>query len=104
MRALRLPLTAALLLMLLSLMPGLPMLPFVTLAGAMASLANIIHLKQSRRVAAADALKKEAAANKADEEKNSVKASLATAEIELLIGKQLSTKLIVAHLELAFLM
>ena len=42
--------------------------------------------------------------NKADEEKNSVKASLATAEIELLIGKQLSTKLLVAHQELAFRM
>ena len=48
--------------------------------------------------------KKQDAANKVDEEKNSVKASLATAEIELLIGKQLSTKLIVAHQELAFRM
>jgi flagellar biosynthesis protein FlhA len=49
-------------------------------------------------------VKKEAAANKADEEKNSVKASLATAEIELLIGKQLSTRLLIAHQELAFRM
>ena len=55
-------------------------------------------------MAAAEASKKQDAANKADDEKNSVKASLATAEIELLIGKQLSTKLIVAHQELAFRM
>ena len=49
----------------------------------------IIPLQHDRRVAAADAVKKQAAADKADEEKNSVKASLETAEIELLLGKQL---------------
>ena len=95
---------AAVLLVVLSLMPGLPMFPFVTLAGAMAALAYVIPLQANRRTAAAEAAKKQEAANKADEEKNSVKASLATAEIELLIGKQLSTKLIVAHQELAFRM
>ncbi|MDQ2704342.1 MAG: flagellar biosynthesis protein FlhA [Pseudomonadota bacterium] len=95
---------AAGLLLLLSFMPGLPMFPFVMLAAAMAAIGYIIPLQHDRRVAAADAKEKEAAANKADEEKNSVKASLATAEIELLIGKQLSTKLIVAHQELAFRM
>jgi flagellar biosynthesis protein FlhA len=42
--------------------------------------------------------------NKEDEERNSVKASLKTAEIELLIGKQLSTKLLASHQELAFRM
>src|SRR5690606_11272792 len=95
---------AGALLLLLAFMPGLPMFPFVMLAAAMAAIGYIIPLQHDRRVAAADAVKKEAAANKADEEKNSVKASLATAEIELLIGKQLSTKLIVAHQELAFRM
>ena len=95
---------AALLLIVLALMPGLPMFPFVMLAAAMGALAYIVPLQASRRTAAAEAVKKQDAANKVDEEKNSVKASLATAEIELLIGKQLSTKLIVAHQELAFRM
>jgi flagellar biosynthesis protein FlhA len=75
------------------------MFPFVSLAGAMAALAYVIPLQESRRTAAAEAAKKQEAATKADEEKNSVKA-----EIELLIGKQLSTRLIVAHQELAFRM
>ena len=55
-------------------------------------------------MAAAEALKDEEKAKKAEEEKNSVKASLATAEIELLIGKQLSTRLLVSHQELVFRM
>ena len=41
---------------------------------------------------------------KEEEEKNSIKTSLKTAEIELLIGKQLSTRLIASHQELAFRM
>ena len=95
---------AGALLLLLSMMPGLPMLPFVALAGAMAAIGYIIPQRRDQRIAAAEAGKKQAEAAKADEDKNSVKASLATAEIELLIGKQLSTKLIVAHQELAFRM
>ncbi|MGN6535006.1 MAG: flagellar biosynthesis protein FlhA [Mesorhizobium sp.] len=95
---------AAALLALLGLMPGLPMFPFVTLAGAMAGLGYIIPLQHNRRIAAEEAEKKQEEAAKVEEEKNSVKASLATAEIELLIGKQLSTRLISAHQELAFRM
>ncbi|MBX3566829.1 MAG: flagellar biosynthesis protein FlhA [Rhizobiaceae bacterium] len=95
---------AAGLLVLLSLMPGLPMTPFVALAGAMAAIGYVIPLRQ-RRQAEADAQAARAqTAQKEDEEKNSVKASLKTAEIELLIGKQLSTKLLVSHQELAFRM
>jgi flagellar biosynthesis protein FlhA len=95
---------AAALLALLGLMPGLPMFPFVTLAGAMAGLGYIIPLQHNRRIAEEEAGRKKEEAAKAEEEKNSVKASLATAEIELLIGKQLSTRLISAHQELAFRM
>ena len=95
---------AALLLIVLSLMPGLPMLPFVGLAGAMAAVGYIIPLRRDREVAEKEAEKKQEAAKKVEEEKNSVKASLATAEIELLIGKQLSTRLLVQHQELAFRM
>ena len=95
---------AGALLLLLAMMPGLPMLPFVGLAGAMAAIGYIIPQRRDQRIAAAEALKTQQAEAKADDDKNSVKASLATAEIELLIGKQLSTKLIVAHQELAFRM
>lgn len=95
---------AGALLVLLAMMPGLPMLPFVGLAGAMIAVGYIIPLRADRRVAEADALKKAEEAQKVDEEKHSVKASLATAEIELLIGKQLSTRLLVQHQELAFRM
>ena len=95
---------AAGLLVLLALMPGLPMFPFVTLALAMAAIGYIIPLRHRREVEAQAAVAREVTATKEDEEKNSVKASLKTAEIELLIGKQLSTKLLVSHQELAFRM
>ena len=95
---------AAGLLLLLGLMPGLPLFPFLVMAAAMASLGYVIPLKENRRMAAEQAAKKQETADKAEEEKNSVKASLATAEIELLIGKQLSTKLVASHQELAFRM
>ncbi len=95
---------AAGLLLLLGLMPGLPLFPFLVMAAAMASLGYVIPLKENRRIAAEQAAKKQETAEKAEEEKNSVKASLATAEIELLIGKQLSTRLLASHQELAFRM
>jgi len=95
---------AAVLLVVLSLMPGLPMFPFVTLAAAMAAVGYVIPRREQERLAAARAVEQEAKASKEEEEKNSVKNSLKTAEIELLIGKQLSTKLLLAHQELAYRM
>ena len=95
---------AALLLMVLALVPGLPFLPFAILAVAMSSLGYVIPLRQKREAAEIDAAAKEKQASKDEEERNSVKSSLKTAEIELLIGKQLSTKLLASHQELAFRM
>ncbi len=95
---------AAGLMVLLGLMPGLPMFPFVTLALAMAAIGYLIPLRHKREVAEQAEIARQEVATKEDEEKNSVKASLKTAEIELLIGKQLSTKLLVSHQELAFRM
>jgi flagellar biosynthesis protein FlhA len=95
---------AALLLTLLGLMPGLPLLPFFALAGAMAAIGYIIPKREQQRVDEAKAVEKQAQVTKEEEEKNSIKASLKTAEIELLIGKQLSTKLLLSHQELAFRM
>jgi flagellar biosynthesis protein FlhA len=95
---------AAVLLVVLGLMPGLPMFPFVALAASMAAVGYIIPMQHNRRIAEAKAVDEEEKAVKEHEEKNSVKASLRTAEIELLIGKQLSAKLLVSHQELAFRM
>ncbi|MET0575298.1 MAG: flagellar biosynthesis protein FlhA [Mesorhizobium sp.] len=95
---------AALLLLILSLMPGLPMLPFLSLALLMGTAGYVIPMRHNRSLAAAEQAEKQKQDSKEEEEKNSVKASLKTAEIELLVGKQLSTRLIVSHQELAFRM
>ena len=95
---------AALLLGVLALVPGLPALPFLLLAGAMISVAYIIPLRLNREKAEIARAEKQKEATKEEEEKNSIKTSLKTAEIELLIGKQLSTRLIASHQELAFRM
>lgn len=95
---------AAVLLMVLALMPGLPMLPFVALAGAMAAIGTLIPMRLKREAAEALEAERQAKLSKEEEEKNSVKSSLKTAEIELLLGKQLSTRLVASHQELAFRM
>ncbi|MCO6051069.1 flagellar biosynthesis protein FlhA [Mesorhizobium sp. RP14(2022)] len=95
---------AALLLLLLSLMPGLPMMPFLILAGAMGGFAYAIPRNLARARAEEEQAVQTEAQNKEEAEKDSVKNSLKTAEIELLIGKQLSAKLLNAHQELAFRM
>ncbi|MBE7184371.1 MAG: flagellar biosynthesis protein FlhA [Methylobacterium mesophilicum] len=95
---------AALLLLLLSLVPGLPMMPFLILAAAMGGFAYAIPRNLARAKAEEEQTAKNEAQNKEEAEKDSVKNSLKTAEIELLIGKQLSAKLLNAHQELAFRM
>ena len=95
---------AALLLGVLALVPGLPILPFLSLAILMAAVGYIIPMRHNKRMAEAEEAEKQKQDSKAEEEKNSVKSSLRTAEIELLVGKQLSTRLIVSHQELSFRM
>ena len=95
---------AALLLLVLAIMPGLPALPFMALAVAMCSIAYLIPRSRLRDEASARSAEAADKAAKEEEEKNSVKSSLRTAEIELLIGKQLSSKLLASHDELAFRM
>jgi flagellar biosynthesis protein FlhA len=95
---------AAGLLTLLGLMPGLPALPFWFLAVCMGTIAYLLPLRQNRQAEAEAAVKKQEEQVKVEEERNSIKHSLKTPEIELLIGKQLSTKLLTAHQELAFRM
>ncbi|MDN2567259.1 flagellar biosynthesis protein FlhA [Aquibium sp. A9E412] len=95
---------AAALLLLLAIMPGLPALPFLALAGVMGAVAYVLPLQRRRLAAEAEAAEREKQLTVEEEEKNSVKASLKTAEIELLIGKQLSTRLLTSHQELVFRM
>jgi flagellar biosynthesis protein FlhA len=95
---------AAALLAMLALMPGLPAFPFLFLASALAGMAYVIPLRQKRRDDSARAATEADKAEKEDEEKNSIKSSLKTAEIELLLGKQLSTRLLASHQELAYRM
>ncbi|WP_187968133.1 flagellar biosynthesis protein FlhA [Aquibium microcysteis] len=95
---------AAALLMGLALMPGLPFLPFMALAGGLSVVAYVIPRRARLRQEAEAAATQQKEAEKVQEDKNSVKSSLKTAEIELLIGKQLSTRLLTSHQELAFRM
>ena len=93
---------AAGLMFLLAIMPGLPFIPFVALGGVMAFGGWII----PRRLAEENKAKRDQEEKKVqqskDQEKDSVKSMLKTAEIELLLGKQVSTRLLGAHQELAF--
>ncbi len=95
---------AAGLLFMLGIMPGLPFLPFFALGAALASIAFFVPRGQKREADAKAAAEKQAEATKVEDEKHSIKNSLATPEIELLIGKQLSTRMLTAHQELAFRM
>jgi flagellar biosynthesis protein FlhA len=93
---------AAGLMALLAVMPGLPFVPFAVLSGAMGFGSWVI----PRQIEAENRLRREAEEKKArqvkENESDSVKNVLKTAEIELLLGKQISTRLLGAHQELAF--
>jgi flagellar biosynthesis protein FlhA len=95
---------ASLMLAVLAVMPGLPAFPFLALAATMTAMGYIIPMRQERRAAAAEEVERQKKLSKEHDEKNSIKSSLKTAEIELLLGKQLSTRLLTSHQELAFRM
>ena len=92
---------AALLMFLLALVPGLPLAPFAMLGGILAFCGYTI----PRRLAetqAAEVAKTLAAEQEAEREnRDSVKESLRTTEIELCLGKQLATRVLASHGELA---
>ena len=92
---------AALLLVALALVPGLPFFPFAVLSGLMAGGAIAISRQSAEVIRSADLAAQQASATRQDEERNSVKELLRTTEIELLLGRQISGALLVAHGELA---
>ena len=91
---------AALLMGLLALVPGLPLFPFAVLGGVLAFVGYAIPRRRAER-AAAVAAKEQAAEQEAKvEAATSIKEQLRTVEIELVLGKQLSGKLLAANGEL----
>lgn len=94
-------LVASGLLAIMSLLPGLPFLPFAMLSGVLASGAIIIPRQLDTLRRAKEAEDKAAQGQREAEEKNSVKDMLRTAEIELCLGKQLATTMLVSQGELA---
>jgi len=87
----------------LALVPGLPFLPFAALGGVLGFAAWVIPRRRAEEAFAeqqAEDVRK--AAEIKPEDKDSVKQALKTPEIELLLGKQVSTRLLGAHQELAF--
>jgi flagellar biosynthesis protein FlhA len=92
---------AAILMGIFALMPGLPIVPFALLAALLGFTGYAI----PKRLAAKRKREEEAAAVKEEESRKetreSVKESLKTAEIELVLGKQVSSQLLTNHGELA---
>lgn len=86
---------------LLAILPGLPFLPFAILGGVM-SFAGYIVPKRKAEERAADAARIEAVQDsEVEDARNSVKEYLKTFEIELCLGKQVSTKLLANQDKLA---
>lgn len=92
---------AATLLGILALVPGLPFFPFALLSAVVAGGAiGITRQNTSQRRMAEEKHRKEEAA-KQEEERNSVRELLRTAEIELRLGRQISSAMLISHGELA---
>ncbi len=92
---------AAVLMGIVAIMPGLPFLPFAILGGLMAFGGFTIPRQWAREKAEKEALAAETEKKAAEDERQSVKQSLKTAEIELCFGRQLSTTFLRSHDELA---
>ncbi|MEP2946964.1 MAG: flagellar biosynthesis protein FlhA [Lentilitoribacter sp.] len=90
------------LLFLLALMPGLPFIPFMLLGSILAFGSWLIPRQRMVLEQQELAEKQRQLAQKTETEQDSVKQVLKTAEVELLLGKQLSSELLNSHEELAF--
>ncbi len=88
---------AAMLMGVLALVPGLPMFPFAVLGGTLAFLSKAIPRRRAAARAASDAKVKDQQDKAQAEASISIKESLKTTEIELVLGKQLSGKLLTAQ-------
>ena len=94
-------LVASGLLAVLALVPGLPFLPFAALSGVIAAGAFTITRQYAELRHAAEEKARHDEAARQEDERNSVKELLRTSEIELRLGRQISSAMLVAHGELA---
>ncbi|MFI4996023.1 MAG: flagellar biosynthesis protein FlhA [Hyphomicrobiales bacterium] len=92
---------AAFLMFLLAIVPGLPFLPFGLLGGLMTFIGYVIPKRLAEKRAAESVKAQEAEQRVQKEQKDSVKEQLRTIEIELVLGKQLATRVLASHGELA---
>ncbi|GEP03195.1 flagellar biosynthesis protein FlhA [Methylobacterium oxalidis] len=92
---------AAALMGLFALVPGLPFLPFVALSGLLGFVATVIPKRLAARQALAAARAAAEDEQKAAAARESVKESLRTPEIELLLGRQVAAQLQASHAELS---
>ncbi|MDR3407201.1 MAG: flagellar biosynthesis protein FlhA [Methylovirgula sp.] len=92
---------AAGLMFVLGLIPGLPFFPFALLGSLMAFAGYAIPARLERQRVAESASAAAAEQRAQKEERESVKESLKSVEIELCLGKQLATRMLVAQSELA---
>jgi flagellar biosynthesis protein FlhA len=88
---------AAMVLLVLAIAPGLPFFPFALLASVLSFIAYIIPRRLAEERARREAQVQEAQVQAEEEARTSVKESLKTAEIELCLGKQLSSALLPSH-------
>ena len=91
---------AALLMGLLALVPGLPILPFAVLGGVLAFTAWAVPRRRAEELKVEQDKVQEEARNTQAEAANSIKESLKTVEIELVLGRQLGGKLLANQGEL----
>jgi flagellar biosynthesis protein FlhA len=95
---------AAALLSFLAVTPGLPSLPFLTLGAALALSGRAMSRQRVSAERGAQKLLIDARREKEKAEENSVKSSLKSVEIELMLGKQLAISLLPEQQELAYRM
>jgi flagellar biosynthesis protein FlhA len=85
----------------LSLAPGLPFLPFAVLGGVMMTSGVMVPRRQAEQRVKEQQQVRQAEEEAEEEARSSVRESLKTSEVELALGRQLSSALLPAHGELA---
>jgi len=91
---------ASALMFVFALVPGLPFLPFVALSGLMAFIAIVIPRRAAARKVLAEAKAAQEVEAKEVSAAESVKDSLKTPEIELILGRQVAAQIQASHSEL----
>jgi flagellar biosynthesis protein FlhA len=86
---------------LLALAPGLPFLPFATLGAIMAAVSYMVPRRQAELRVREEQEARQVEEEAQEEARSSVRESLRTSEVELSLGRQLSSALIASHTELA---